>query len=150
MLVLETSSETFHVMVGPPKTREATVKLFCMDGLLAAADFEVNNDIKLWFIEDYAARRWEYHHQVATSWKEPLSMLVTVAVDNAGNVMLGNAQCLMHNMRMKEMRMVKPATTSTQRNNVIMSRYVFRENLVLHHHFSARSYNDLQLIHTWY
>jgi F-box interacting protein len=66
MVVFEAESETFHVMAGLPGPNNKHVKLFCMDGLLAAADFGVANRIDLWFLEDYGAGRWECRHRVAT------------------------------------------------------------------------------------
>ncbi|TVU03354.1 hypothetical protein EJB05_51116, partial [Eragrostis curvula] len=65
IMVFDTESETFHLMMHPP-TPSMRVKIFAMDGLLAAAEFANTMQIDLWFLEDYANGRWERRHQIST------------------------------------------------------------------------------------
>ncbi|KAL6657403.1 hypothetical protein ACP70R_005183 [Stipagrostis hirtigluma subsp. patula] len=160
MVVFDTVSETFRRMAGPPTSTPRLVKLFDMEGLLVAADLGKMARIDLWFLTDYDAGRWELQHQVAAPWQSgpnsdmPVlnhpSCLLSVASmsDDEGNVILGNHYCLVvYNVRRKTVRTVSSVATRT--NNVLMSRHVFRESLVQHPSFSARSAADLGLIHFW-
>ncbi|TVT97996.1 hypothetical protein EJB05_56711, partial [Eragrostis curvula] len=119
-----------------------------MEGrLLAGADLGVMMRINLWFLEDYDAGRWECRHRVGTPWLNHWNVRCVVMVgDSEGNVIVGDQNCLlMYDMRRKTLSMVN--SVDTPQHNVILSRHVFRENLVPHPYFHARSSNDLQLIH---
>jgi F-box interacting protein len=164
MVVFEAESETFHVMAGLPRPNNKHVKLFCMDGLLAAADFGVENHIDLWFLEDYDAGRWECRHHVAMPWHpEPSSSsrLLTphnyscllrgaTAADGEGNVMLGNNTCLVvYNVRTMAVRRVDSVATP-DKNDVFVSRHVFKETLVPHRRFRPRSSAELRFVYFWH
>lgn len=59
MMAFDVLSEQFRRMAGPPMTNALT-KLFEMNGVLVAANFEFNGKhVDLWFLEDYGATRWE-------------------------------------------------------------------------------------------
>ncbi|KAL6657407.1 hypothetical protein ACP70R_005187 [Stipagrostis hirtigluma subsp. patula] len=152
IVAFEMVSETFQLVAGPPTTTPRMVKLFDMEELLVAADFGKAARIDLWFLEDYATGRWECRHRVAAPWRSgpnsdmPLPhptclVYVASASDGEGNVMLGKHYCLVvYNVRSKTVRTVSSVATPT--NNVLMSRHVFRESLVQHPSFSARSFAD--------
>lgn len=130
-----------------------------MDGVLAAADFGVDNHINLWFLEDYAARRWECRHQVVMPCnpetrrllmpQEPLrSLPLAAAADSEGNIMLGNIKCLaVYNVRNKTVRTVD--SVATAKDNVVVSRHIFKESLVPHPHFHERSPAEMQFNYSW-
>ncbi|KAK3125830.1 hypothetical protein QOZ80_7BG0610270 [Eleusine coracana subsp. coracana] len=159
MVVFETQSETFHTMAGPPGAK--LVKLFCMDELLVAADYGVENHINLWFLEDYVVGRWECRHRVAMPlppetkrffmMRDHSRLLRGAAVaDSEGNIMLGNEMCLVvYNVRKKTVRRVNSVATWPI-EDVVVSRHIFRENLVPHPHFRQQSAADLQFNYLWY
>ncbi|KAK3119098.1 hypothetical protein QOZ80_9BG0713800 [Eleusine coracana subsp. coracana] len=155
MVVFDILSETFTQMEGPPiTTGNLLMKLFIMDGLLVGADFGQERHIDLWFLENYGAR-WELRHQVAAPWwtsscERPLipwDLLGMVAVgDGDGNVMLGHHQGLVvYNVGKKTMKTINSVETS-ENNIVVVSRHVFKVNLVQHPYFSSRSTTDMPLI----
>jgi F-box interacting protein len=159
VVTFDTASETFQSMTGPPATTtRALTKLFVMDGRVAVADFGYWDHVDLWFLEDYGAERWERRHRVATprgpDWGMPYpdqpSTLLSVAAlaDDQGNVMLGNHHSLVvYNVRTRIVTRVN--SMATPKNNVLMSRHVFRENLAQLPGFKAAT-ADLPLIHFWH
>ncbi|TVU31142.1 hypothetical protein EJB05_22814, partial [Eragrostis curvula] len=155
MVVFDMTSETFSQMQGPPTTTGSLVKLFDMDGLLVGADFGKENHIDLWFPESYGtAARWELRHQVAIPWGhynagrilKPIDLLsVAAAGDSNGNVMLGNRYGLVvYNVKRRET--VKTINTLVT-DDFVVSRHMFRANLVQHPHFAMRPSADLPYVH---
>ncbi|CAN6200185.1 unnamed protein product [Urochloa humidicola] len=157
MVAFDTVVETFGRMAGPATPTANVVKLFDMDGLLAAADFGDERHVDLWFLEDYGAGRWERRHRVATAWapfglpgvdrgppREASDMVCIAAVsDGEGNVMLGSHIWLaVYNLRT---RMTRTVTSVAPARNMMVSlpRHVFSESLVRHSGFTARSAADL-------
>ncbi|RLM75548.1 hypothetical protein C2845_PM15G12110 [Panicum miliaceum] len=158
MVAFDTLSEKFRVMAGPPAATTTwglplMMKLFAMDGLLAAADFGKAEHVDLWFLADYGAGRWERRHRLAARiWHDPGCWLLATAAasDDKGNVMLGDHCSLsVYNVRTETVRAVDHV--ATRDNNVLVSRHVFRESLVEHPGFRPRSSTDgsLPLIHFW-
>nr|XP_034581083.1 F-box protein At3g07870-like [Setaria viridis] len=159
MMVFDTVSETFHRMAGPPTATADMVKLFEMEGRLAAADFGEEEHVDLWFLDDYDAGRWERRHRVATAWEpdgvsrgppQEAGDLVCVAAagDGEGNVMLGSHLWLaVYNLRTKTARTVDSVVEAE--NDVLVSRHVFSASLVRHPSFAARSTADLGLTFSW-
>ncbi|CAN6206402.1 unnamed protein product [Urochloa humidicola] len=161
MVVFDMSREAFHLMAGPPPTITGMfmMKLFDMDGLLVAADFGKAEHVDLWFLEDYYAnnKRWELRHRVATPWGsgygrplEPIGLLsvATAADRDDGNIMLGNDKGLVvYSVRTRKVKPVDSVATS--RNEVVVSRHVFKESLVQQPGFvaAAQSSIDLSLVH---
>jgi hypothetical protein len=73
---------------------------------------------------------------------------MAAACDDQGNIMLGSHCCLLvYNVRMRTIRAVH--YVATPRNNVLVSRHVFRESLVEHPNFKRSSAADLPFIHFW-
>ncbi|CAN6212647.1 unnamed protein product [Urochloa humidicola] len=162
MVVFGTVSETFGRMAGPPTATADLVKLFDMEGHLAAADFGEEQHVDLWFLEDYGAgRRWERRRRVATAWPPGLAgigrgpprlavdmVCVAAAGDGEGNVMLGSHIWLVaYNLRTRTTRTVVGSVAPAR--NVLVSRHVFSESLVRHPAFAARSAADLGVTFSW-
>ena len=154
MVAFDVQSEKFHLMEGPSTATRALMKLFVMHGLLVAANFGAKKHVDLWFLVDYgAAGRWERRHQVPMPWQSiphySLSLWSTAAAcDDQGNIMLGShCGLLVYNARKKTARAVR--SVATPRNNVLVSRHVFRESLVEHPNFKRSSAADLPFIHFW-
>ncbi|KAL6657402.1 hypothetical protein ACP70R_005182 [Stipagrostis hirtigluma subsp. patula] len=123
MVAFDMVSESFHLMVGPPREARTPpmMKLFEMDGLLVAAAFtEGKYHVDLWFLEDYNARRWELRHRVTSPWKNIESLLINVwelmsvaAYDDKENVILGDHnELIVYNVRTRAtVRTVRARTT---------------------------------------
>ncbi|CAD6260497.1 unnamed protein product [Miscanthus lutarioriparius] len=153
MVAFDVQSEKFRLMAGPRTITHPLMKLFVMHGLLVAANFGAAKHVDLWFLVDYGAGRWERRHQVPTPWQSishySSNLWSTAAAcDDQGNIMLGShCGLLVYNVRMKTIRAVH--SVATPRNNVLVSRHVFRESLVEHPNFKRSSAADLPFIHFW-
>ncbi|CAN6185732.1 unnamed protein product [Urochloa humidicola] len=163
MVVFDMEAETFGRMAGPATATPDVVKLFDMEGLLAAADFGDERHVDLWFLEDYGAGRWERRHRVATAWapfglpgvdrgppREASDMVCIAAVsDGEGNVMMGSHIWLaVYNLRTRTTRTV--GSVAPRRNMMVsLSKHVFSESLVRHSGFAARSAADLGVTYSW-
>ncbi|TVU23152.1 hypothetical protein EJB05_30238, partial [Eragrostis curvula] len=158
MVVFDMRLETFTEMAGPPTTTGTLVKLFDMDGLLVGADFGKEDHIDLWFLESYGkAGRWELRHQVAIPSGPynasiilgPLDLLSVAAAGNShGNVMLGSTYGLVvYNVKTRQIVKTINTLVTTDNNDVVVSRHMFRANLVQHPHFAMRPSAELPFVH---
>ncbi|GJN10764.1 hypothetical protein PR202_ga28886 [Eleusine coracana subsp. coracana] len=153
IVVLDTLSETFQIMAGPPVTTvmEVAVKLFIsMEGLLAAADLGDMWHINFWFLEDYDAWRWECRHKIDITWYNRRSEFLSGVMmgDDEGNIIVGRGSCFyVCNVRTKTLSMAY--SVDSLPDNVIVSRHVYRQSLVQQPYFRAQSSHDLQLMHIW-
>ncbi|PAN15420.1 LOW QUALITY PROTEIN: hypothetical protein PAHAL_2G486500 [Panicum hallii] len=150
-----TVSETFQQMAGPTSRTPRMVKLFEMEGLLAAADFGEEKHVDLWFLEDYTGEMWAHRHRVASPWKHGSQgrprnhwgmQSVAVAGDDEGNVIVGNNDGYSTRMR-KTVRTVDSAVQG--KNRVFVSMHVFKGSLLQHPCFVAPTSADFPLIHSW-
>lgn len=157
MVVFNILSETFTQMDGPPTTTADNdhVKLFIMDELLVGAEFRQEKSIDLWFLENYGnAARWELRHRVAAPWgpycsgrlSQPLS--VAAVADEQGNVLLGNSHSLVvYNVNKAQKIKTINSVEMPDNKNVVVSRHVFRANLMHHPHFYTRPATDIPFVH---
>ncbi|TKW36370.1 hypothetical protein SEVIR_2G436100v4 [Setaria viridis] len=154
----DTVSEMFCQMPGPTSRTPKMMKLFEMEGMLAAADFGEEKHVDLWFLEDYSSQRWVHRQRVASPWKygsggRPRNdwgmQSVAVAGDDEGNIILGNNDGLVvYDVRKGEM--VRTVNSVMQRKNrVFVSKHVFKGSTVQHTCFFTPSSADSPLIHSW-
>ncbi|TVU03352.1 hypothetical protein EJB05_51114, partial [Eragrostis curvula] len=158
MVVFDTESETFHLMMLPP-TPSMRVKIFAMDGQLVAAEFANTMQIDLWFLEDYANNgRWECRHQISTppiyvqlrAAQPDLVSRVLYTVEagtNDGDIILRptNNGIVVYNVKKRTSRVVM---VMEENNNSTFMCHVFRESLVQHECFKAPPSNGFPLINS--
>ncbi|TVU23153.1 hypothetical protein EJB05_30239, partial [Eragrostis curvula] len=158
MVVFDMTSEKFTQMAGPPTTTGSLVKLFDMDGLLVGADYGKEDHIDLWFLDSYGtAARWEQRHQVAIPWgpynagrtlRQWDLVSMAAAGDSDGNVMLGSSYGLVvYNVKRRQTVKTIDTLVTSDCNDVLVSRHMFRDNLVQHPHFAVRPSADLPFVH---